>query len=259
MTDILKAFPVDHVHRWYNRLADAALARKITGKDPLSGLMLKTYVTNKVKDQEYSFPAHDYLQQNNKVRDALAFHRRVFLTEEKARLGRGGNTLKWAGLIPRLQDGRWDGKSDIDLYYESLVSIGANLAEIIRIQTSGTQEEMDLFTSLRGFQMRSDVIFSGIPAGKLVQVSVKSWQVTALDRYDFNYSEHLTLPNPDHGSTDPDAIRPDLEKIKVYHTNAKRMVDKGLAAPFKVRIGPWKPTDPALSAGSRIDPAKRLP
>ena len=259
MSDVLKAFPVEQVHRWYNRLADAALARKIKGKDPLSGQMLKTYVTNKTRDKVYTFTAHDYLQQNVKVKAALAFHRRVFLTEEKARLGKNGANRKWAGLIPRLKDGRWDGTSPIRLYYESLVSIGANLAEIIRIQTSGTQEEMDLFTSLRGFQLRSDAEFTGSKRGQTIQAVFKSWEVKALDRYDFNYSEHLTLPNPDFGSQDADAIHPELEKIKVYHTNAKRMVDKGLAAPFKVVVGPWKPTDPALTASAVLDPNKRLP
>ncbi|MDJ0656480.1 MAG: hypothetical protein QNJ40_20130 [Xanthomonadales bacterium] len=255
--DVLKDYPVVRVHRWYNRLADASLARKINGRDPLSGRFLKTYVTNRVKDKEYSFPAPPYLISNHKVTAALAFHRRVFLTEEKARLGAGGATSRWAGLVPRLKDGRWNGASKISLYYESLVEIGSSF-EIIRIQTSGTPEERDLFTSLRGFQLRSDIEVTGQAKGNLITVRFQKWEATALDRYDFNYDEYLTLPNPDFNSTDADAIKPDLESFRVYHKNAKRMVDAGLAAPFRVKVGPWTVTAPAVTGPADIDPAKPL-
>lgn len=255
--DVLKGYPVEQVHRWYNRLADSALARKINGRDPLSGQFLKTYVTNRIKDKEYSFTAPDYLQNHPKVTAGLLFQRRVFLTEEKARLGKGGATRRWAGLVPRLQDGRWDGASKISLHYESLVEIGS-ASEIWRIQLYGTAEERDLFTSLRGFQLHSEIEVSGMAKGSLVAVRFTKWQAAALDRYDFKYSEHLTLPNPDHQSTDKDAIRPDLETIRVYHTNAKRMVDKGLAAPFKVKVGPWPVSTAQVVAGADIDPNKVL-
>ncbi len=255
--DILKGYPVERVHRWYHRLADAALARKINGRDPLSGQFLKTYVTNRVKDKAYSFAAPAYLQSHPKVASALMFHRRVFLTEEKARLGRGGKTRKWVGLVPRLQDGRWNGVRRIALHYESLVEIGT-ASEIWRIQLYGTPAERDLFTSLRGFQLRSEIEVTGMAKGRLVAVRFENWQAAAIDRYDFDYAEHLTLPNPDHKSDDKDAIRPDLEKITVYHSNAKRMVDKGLAAPFKVTVGPWPVTAAKIVAGADIDPKKVL-
>jgi len=95
--DILKGYPIEQVHRWYNRLADAALARKIQGKDPLSGQFLKTYATNKVKDKVHKFPAPDYLQNYSTVKSELLYHRKVFLTEEKARLGKNGATRN--GLV----------------------------------------------------------------------------------------------------------------------------------------------------------------
>ena len=143
--DVLKNYPVDQVHRWYTRLANATLAKTVKGKPPLSGQFLKTYVTNRIKDKEYPFATPDYLQNYSKVKEALLFHRRVFLTEEKARLGKGGATRKWAGLIPRLQDGRWDGKSKKKLYYETLVEIGGTYAEMVHIQLSGMPEDRDLF------------------------------------------------------------------------------------------------------------------
>lgn len=256
--DVLKAYPIAQVHRWYTRLADSVLAKKINGKAPLSGQFLKTYVTNRIRDKEYTFAAPDYLQNYAKVQQALMFHRRVFLTEEKARLGKSGATLQWAGSIPRLKDGRWDGKSKLSLYYQSLVEIGGNLAEIIHIQTSGTPEERDLFTSLRGFQLRSDVEVSGTQNGGLVMVVFEKWLVSGYDRYDFNYNEHLTLPNPDHHSQDEDAIRPDLNSFRVYHSNAKRMVDKGLAAPFRVKLSAWSVTSSKIRGSAKIDPKTQL-
>lgn len=92
----------------------------------------------------------------------------------------------------------------------------------------------------------------------MISVQFQKWEGRALDRYDFKYDEHLTLPNPDHQSKDKDAIRPDLKSFRVYHINAKRMVDKGLAAPYDLEIGPWKVVDSRVTAPGDIDPAKRL-
>lgn len=256
--DVLKNYPVDQVHRWYTRLANFFLAKKIKGKIPLSGQFLKTYVTNRVKDKEYTFATPDYLQNYVKVKEALLFHRQVFLTEEKARLGKNGATRKWAGLIPRLQDRRWDGTSEISLYYQTLVEVGGSLAEVIHIQMSGTSEERDLFTSLRGFQLRSDIEVTGTKKGGLVTVMFKKWLASGYDRYDFNYKEHLTLPNPDYQSKDKDAIRPDLKSFRVYHSNAKRMVDKGLAAPFKVKLNVWNVTSTKVIGSASINSKKQL-
>lgn len=257
--DILKDYPVEQVHRWYNRLADAALAKRIKGQLPLSGQFLKAYVNPRKKGSTpYRFTAPGYLQTHAKVTEALFFHRRVFLTEEKARLGSGGKTREWAGLVPRLKDGRWDGVKRISLYYQSLVDVAPSYAAIVRIQLSGTEEERDLFTSLRGFQLRSDIEVTGLKKGKLISVQFKKWEAKAIDRYDFKYDEHLTLTNPDYQSEDKDAIRPDLKSFRVYHINAKRMVDKGLAAPYDLEVESWKVTHSRITASGDIDPAKRL-
>ncbi len=256
--DILKSYPVEQVHRWYNRLADAALAKRIKGQLPLSGQFLKAYVNPRRGPTPYRFTAPGYLQTHAKVIEGLLFHRRVFLTEEKARLGKGGKTRKWAGLVPRIQDKRWDGVKRISLYYQSLVDVAPSYTAIVHIQLSGTEEERDLFTSLRGFHLRSDIEVTGLKKGKLISVQFKKWEAKAIDRYNFQYDEHLTLPNPDHQSKDKDAIRPDMKSFRVYHINAKRMVDKGLAAPYDLEVGPWKVAHSRITASGDIDPAKRL-
>ena len=256
--DILKGYPIEQVHRWYNRLADAALAKTIKGQLPLSGQLLKAYVNPRRGAMPYRFTAPAYLQSHAKVTEALFFHRRVFLTEEKARLGRGGKTHQWAGLVPRLKDNRWDGIKRISLQYQSLVDVAPTYAAIVRVQLSGTEEERDLFTSLRGFHLRSDIEVTGHKKGTLISVQFEKWEARAIDRYDFKYDEYLTLPNPDHQSTDKDAIRPDLESLRVYHANAKRMIDKGLAASYDLEVGPWKVANSRVIAPGDIDPAKRL-
>lgn len=256
--DILKGYSVEQVHGWYNRAADAALAKRIKGQLPLSGQFLKAYVNPRKGKMPYTFTAPGYLQKHSKVTEALFFHRRVFLTEQKARLGKGGKTLKWAGLVPRLKDGRWDGAKQISIYYQSLVDVVPSRAAIVRVQLSGTEEERDLFTSLRGFQLRSDIEVTGLKKGKLISVQFKKWEAKAIDYYNFKYDEYLTLPNPDYQSKDKDAIRPDLKSFRVYHTNAKRMVDKGLAIPYDLELGPWRVNHSHVIAPGDIDPAKRL-
>ena len=256
MSDVLKEYPVEQVHRWYHRLADAVLARKVDGNDPLSGQFLKKYLENRSRTATYTFTPPVYFRSSAEVVQALRFHRRVFLTEERARLGGG---LRWAGLIPRLKDGRWDGQSRISLHYESLVEYGGTPIDIARIQLRGTPAEQDLFTSLRGFQLRSDIAVTGAAQGSQVQVTFQSWQAVGIDTYDFNFDEYLTMPNPDYQSQDGDAIRPDLQSFRVYHTNAQRMEIANLAQPYGVRVGPWPVADPNVTGRALIDPNKRLP
>lgn len=247
--DVLANFSVKEVHAWYLRLAATIAKKTIKGKTPLSAQLLHTYLTNKKNGAEITFTAPDYLQNYFKVKDVLNFHRAVFLSDQKARTGSGE---KWAGLVPRLHDNRWDGTSKIAMNYESLCEIGSTM-EIVRIQISGTEEERDLFTSLRGFQLRSDVEMTGQKLAFSVTAAFKSWNAVGLDLYDFNYNEHLTMPNPDFGSKSAGAIEPGSRTIRVYHKNAKRMENAGLAAPFKVKVGPWKVADTALLASSRLN------
>lgn len=256
--DVLKNYPVEQVHRWYNRLADAALAKRIKGQLPLSGQFLKAYVNPRRGLTVYRFAAPGYLQSNEKVMEALGFQRRVFLTEEKARLGEGGKTYKWAGLVPRIKDKSWDGAKRIALHYQSLVDVAPSYAAIVRVQLSGTEEERDLFTSLRGFHLRSDIEVTGLKKGKLISVKFEKWEAKAIDRYDFKYDEHLTLPNPDYQSKDKDAVRPDLKNVRVYHKNAKRMIDRGIAASYDLEVGPWQVANASVTASGDIDPAKSL-
>ena len=66
------------------------------------------------------------------------------------------------------------------------------------------------------------------------------------------------MPNPDYGVQAPWAIRPDLQRIVVFHANAKRIERDGLAAPYDLETAAWDITERAVIALATIDPRRRL-
>jgi len=257
MADYLSALTEPQVAGWYRRLADTMAVKTIDGQEPMASQFLRMWLDNgKLQKDKVVFVAPKHLKESDYVINTLYFHRRVFITEEKARLGK---TYKWAGIVPRIQDGRWDMTKPLDMTYQSLVEVGSGTPDIIRIQYSGTSEEKDLFASLRGFQLKSSVrvqnAVSSVPG--MVRIIFSSWKCLASDRYDFAYNEHLTLPNPDYQSTAADAVRPQDDKIRVYHINAKRLEDKNLAKPYDLEME-WDITNALITAFADINPSRVL-
>jgi hypothetical protein len=78
------------------------------------------------------------------------------------------------------------------------------------------------------------------------------------DRYDWDYSEHFTVPNPDFGRAQPDSVQPHDRTLTVYHSNARRLEAANLAAPYDVSSLPWVVTDTALRAPAEVDASRRL-
>ncbi|BDI04842.1 hypothetical protein [Sphaerotilus microaerophilus] len=143
--------------------------------------------------------------------------------------------------------------------YESLVEIGNGIMDLVRIQTQGTAEERDLLTALRGFQMHSQVTVScQSMAASRRRILFASWQSQAIDRYDWDYSEHLTVPNPDFQSSSPDAVCPQDRTLTVYHSNARRIELAQLAAPFNVASDFWAVTDPQVAGPAEVDLSRSL-
>ncbi len=103
-----------------------AKTKKVNGKEPLAAVFLEKYLENHGKDYVYEFFAPEYLKENPKVMEVLKYHRNVFLTKEKARFT--GGQKSWAGIVPRLQDGRWNGRGPLNMRYHSLVEFGGNLS-----------------------------------------------------------------------------------------------------------------------------------
>ena len=63
--------------------------------------------------------------------------------------------------------------------------------------TGGTPEERDLFTSLRGFQLRSDIEVVGIKKGELVTVMFKKWLDSLKKQFPVRVKENLILADMD--------------------------------------------------------------
>lgn len=261
MTDHLASLSPDKVAAWYRRLADRIATEKVNGEEPLASQFLRFWLDNRSPDAVISFKAPSHLRGSSYVTNQLNYHRGVFLTEQRARVTGGGE--KWAGVLPRIQGKpgftRWDVSRPLELTYESLVEVGNGLVDLVRIQRTGTPEERDLLTSLRGFQLKSRVTVSGArQANGKVRITFTAWYAQARDRYDWNYSEHFTVPNPDYRSTKPDAVRPKDEMLTVYHRNAERLEKAGLAAPYDVLSNEWSVTSANLLRGADVDPQRRL-
>jgi hypothetical protein len=258
MTDPLAKLTEDELAAWYLRLADAGEKEfKNQGiKEPLSGRFLRMWITNRQLDKVYEFEAPEHLRSLPAVTEVQRYHREVFLTDKKARFT--GGATKWVGVLPRIQGlpnfTKWDMKDPIYLEYESLCDLAPSGFSVKLIQLHGTQEERDIMTSLRGFQLKSKVCVRAevVNRNQNAVLYFLAWAASGTDRYDWNAREHLTVPNPDHGSKESYAVAPGEEKITVQHKHAQRLESAGKATPFKVVIKPWAVAEASITGPAQI-------
>jgi len=254
--DVLAAYPSPALEQWYRRLAAFSEARG----GVLAPLLLRLWLDNRDPRATKVIAPHANLTGSAVVRDAIAFHRRVYLTEKKVRLA--GGVEQWAGVLPRLQGigyPKWDGTGELAMTYQSLVAY-SDLQTASFAFSAMSLAEADVFTSFHNFQLRTEVVVAvqPSPGGGKATLIFKKFQARAIDRYDWDPAKHLTMPNPDYGVRAPWAIRPDLQRIVVFHANAKRLERDGLAAPYDLETAPWDITDRAVLAPAAIDPGRRL-
>jgi hypothetical protein len=259
--DYLKAYPVERLADWYRRLADAWSKNMPELQPALAGTFLRTWVDNRNPRATIAFDAPPHLKSSRAVSDVQAFHRDVFLTNKKARFS--GGAEKWAGVLPRIQGApgfpKWTLNGPLPLEYESLCDIAPDVWAIAKIQRSGTNADRDIFGSLRGFQLKSSVtVVAQGQRNSHTGIRFSTWHASGTDRYDWNYSERLTVVNPDYQSTSPQAIRPQDRTVTVYHSNAKRLEDAAQAAPYNIVLKPWAVTDGRLTAPADVDVSRRL-
>ncbi len=259
MTDHLRALPVQQVAAWYRRLADLVAAKTVGGETPYAAILLRHWLDNRNPRGTFMIRPRPYLWSSPHVLAVLRYHRAVFLTQQDARVGRGGAfgaATRRAGVVPRIaaEPGftRWVLPGRLQLEYQSLVEIGGGPLDILRIQQNGSAGERDLFTALRGFQLRSSVLVQGARAADRASIRFVLWKCDILDRYDWNYSEYLTMPNPDFGRAAADSVRPGDRSLTVYHRNAKRLEDARLAAPYDVRSVPWDVLNREITAPATV-------
>jgi len=256
MADELAKLPVAQVASFYQRLADSVDARKGSVKVSLAAMLLRHWLENRDQSSTFEFEPPDHLKSNALTLDGLAYHRRVYLTEEQARITNAGS--KWAGVIPRLQGKpgfqKWNRTLPLVLDYQSLIEVP------LRWQLTGSDEEKDILYALHGFQLKTYVTVqvNSIPNSTNLSIIFMDFTAQAIDRYDWDYSEHLTVPNPDFDSKKAGAVVPKQDTVVIYHRNAQRLEDARLAAPFNLQTKRWRITDPKLAGPAVVDPEKKL-
>ncbi len=250
MKDVLADLSPLELSAFYYRLADIVEKNRGDLKMSLAALFMRHWLENRDPKSTFNFDAPGHLINHVQIFDVLEFHRKVYLSQEKAHFT--GGSKKLVGVLPRLLGQppfqKWDAKRPLTMNYESLVEIP------LRYQLTGSDGDKDLLYSLRGFQLKSSVNLAAeqpLQNGKL-KIVFQSFQAEIRDRYDWDYSEHITVPNPDYESTKEGALEPELKSIVVYHKNAKRLEDAGLAAPYDVKSKPWQVTDYKLTQPAEI-------
>jgi hypothetical protein len=144
------------------------------------------------------------------------------------------------------------------MHYQGLAAAG--LMQTVQFSMGKlSQADSDVFASFHDFQLRSEVkVRVTGSTGRILRIEFTHFLARGMDRYDWNPDKHLTMPNPDFGSSASDAIRPDLDRIKVYHTNAKRIEKDGLAAPYNVDTESWNVSDESIRGPANVNPDKSL-
>jgi hypothetical protein len=264
MADELAKLPPAQVAGFYRRLADQVDKKKGKLEVSLAALLMRHWLDNRDATEVFHFDAPAHLRGHGSVADVLRYHRGVYLTAQRAKLT--GGSEKWAGLIPRLQGrppyAKWDGSGVMNMEYQSLVELP------LRLQITGDDADRDLLYGLHGFQLKSNVTVAvqGSPGSRRLRVTFTSFQARVIDRYDWDYSEHLTVPNPDFGSKAAGAdfgelsraVAPGSKTVVVYHSNAQRLEKAGMAAPYDLETNAWTVTDAGITGPGEVDPTRSL-
>jgi hypothetical protein len=256
--DALAPLSAADVAAFYRRLADTIKAKQA---DSLAAAMLLHWLDG--KGSSFRFDARyvkdlDYVVEY--LRDEV---RPVFLTEKEASL-KGGK--KWGGVLPRIKGVPphpiWDGKSKFTMLYE-----GPSVSIPMTVQAQAaaglaSAAELDLFMSLHTFGLHTDVVAAAtaIAGTKTYRVMFEKWETRAFDRYDWDPAKHLTMPNPDFRNPFKVAtpVQPTKEKVRVYHSNAKRIEAAGLAAAYNAESTTWTVTDAKTVEPAVVDAGRSL-
>ena len=228
MEDVLANLSPEELAAWYGRLADGIADRKWGGTEQLAARCLRLWLENRTTYGTITLEAPDDIRNGPYVRREMKYHRRVYLTEEKARLASGS---QWAGIIPRFQ-GKGKPKlkqlRGINMTYESLVTIP------ITDKIFGSPDDKELLYALHGLQLRTEVTVScSMMAGSnLARVVFVSFEAKMKNRYEWNPDRKIRVPNPDFKRRGRDTVAPESEIVVVDNMHAKRLEESGLAAPY---------------------------
>jgi hypothetical protein len=158
--------------------------------------------------------------------------------------------------LPRIKDPSGDGTSKFKIFYEGPpVIMPLTLMANAELGVAD-QKDMDLFMSLHTFGIHTGVVMSAllIPNSSKYDVKFDSWESWAFDKYDWDPTKHMTVPNPDYGNAQ--GLAPNKRKVRVCHSNAKRVEVAGLATPYDVMSTHWQVTLERIMGPAVVDSAK---
>ena len=247
MADVLASLSVEEVAKFYERLAGIVEKNKGTVTTSLAAQLMREWLKNRNPKAVLDLEMPEHLKTHKLVIEVAKFHRNVYLTEKKTKAG------KWGGIIPRWKDGRWRGVGELNMQYESLVEFP------VRYQVTGSDADKDLLYALHGFQLRTNVSVALVSAsGSVKKVNFSQFEARAVDRYDWDYSKHITVPNPDYGSKEKNAVTLTEKTVDVHHKNAERVEKAGLAAPYDIVSKPWQITQVDIAGFGEVDVSKSI-
>ncbi len=253
MKEVLENLSPAELAAWYGRLADRTAECQWGGTEKLAARCLRLWLENRTPYSTITIETPDEIRNSPYVIKALKFHRKVYLTEEQARVAAG---YEWAGIIPRLQ-GKGHSKAKhlrgIQMHYESLIEIP------ISAKIFGSLEDKDLLYALHGLQLKTEVTVSCsmMAASNLVRVVFVSFQAKMKNRYEWNPDRQITVPNPDYQSKDKKAVAPQSKSVTIHNTNTRRLEEAGLAAPYYLESETWY-VESVLSPPGTVDLAKNI-
>jgi hypothetical protein len=193
----------------------------------------------------HSYPAK-YVRNLDEVRTYLRETARpIFLSRRPTPSGIiGGIVPRVKGTIKTADPPGGPYNMSVEGNVETPLSVQLKAAAGIKVDAS----ELDAFYALHGFTVHSDVVVSATISGtgprmEYYDVEFKSWTCKALDKYHWNPKLHITVPNPDFGSSDKGAVAPGNKNITIYHSNAIRVETAGLAKPFDDESEAWVEND----------------
>jgi hypothetical protein len=251
--DVLKNLNTTELANFYRRIADIVENNRGSLKTSLAAKFMRHWLDNRDPNSTFEFEAPDHLKDRKPLLDVLEYHRKVFLSIEKARINK--DSYKRAGVVPRILGEppyqKWDTNGFLEMNYESLVEMPIRY----QLPIFGDDADRDILYALRGFQLKSKVVIYAKPVTSNIKLQIyfKSYQVEVRDRYDWDYSEHITVPNPDYLKKNKGAIAPTSKTIIVYHANAKRLEDANLAAPYNLRSKFWQISQSELLAPAFVE------
>jgi hypothetical protein len=257
--DLAKLTPPE-LAAFYRRLADFVDQHRGQFKRSLAAELLRHWLDNRDPNSNYMFDMPEHLKNLDPIKDQFEFHRKVFLTKEKARKTKpvpfGTKPepyYEWGGVIPRLQGtlSKWEFEKPNLLRYECLTTTPISYQYPL-----GSPEQEDLFYSLHNFQLTSYVKLIDEPLGNnKFKILFISWEADVSDIYDFEANKHIPIPNPDFRNpyNIKNPVSPSMPYITDFHKHAISLQDAGLAASYNLRSNPWTVTDAKLLAPDIVD------